>query len=77
MHSWPPSVLGLYMQRSLPLRLRSSVWMKPDSMQWGGSLSPLRGFSTHDPACFAGKLVGLLDLRAEALAATGMARGRP
>ena len=28
-------------------------------------LKPLRGFSAHDPACFAGKLVGLLDLRAQ------------
>jgi hypothetical protein len=28
-------------------------------------LKPLRGLSAHDAACFAGKLVGLLDLRAQ------------
>jgi len=39
----------------------------------GRYLKPLRGLSAHDSACFAGKLVGLLDLRAEAVAATGMA----
>lgn len=31
----------------------------------GRYLKPRRGLSTHDPACFAGKLVGLLDLRAQ------------
>jgi hypothetical protein len=41
----------------------------------GRYLKPRRGLSTHDPACFAGKLIGLLDLRAERLAAAGMARG--
>ena len=39
--------------------------MKPDSTRWGGSLLPLRGLKAHDPACFAGKLIGLLDLRAQ------------
>jgi hypothetical protein len=39
----------------------------------GRYVKPLRGLSTHDPACFAGKLVGLLDVRAKAVAATGMA----
>ncbi len=39
----------------------------------GRYLKPLRGLSTHDPACFAGKLVGLLDVRAKAVAATAMA----
>lgn len=29
----------------------------------GRYLKPLRGLSTHDPACFAGKLVALFDLR--------------
>src|SRR5437879_8606818 len=29
----------------------------------GRYLKPLRGLSTQDPACFAGKLVGLFDLR--------------
>jgi hypothetical protein len=29
----------------------------------GRYLKPLRGLSTHDAACFAGKLVGLFDLR--------------
>ncbi len=29
----------------------------------GRYLKPLRGLSPHDPACFAGKLVGLFDLR--------------
>jgi hypothetical protein len=29
----------------------------------GRYLKPLRGLSAHDPACFAGKLVGLFDLR--------------
>jgi hypothetical protein len=29
----------------------------------GRYLKPLRSLSTHDPACFAGKLVGLFDLR--------------
>ncbi len=33
----------------------------------GRYLKPLRGLSAHDSACFAGKLVGLLDLRAEAV----------
>ncbi|SRR5258708_2932514 len=41
----------------------------------GRYLKPLRGLSAHDAACFAGKLVGLLDLRAEAVAAIRMARG--
>jgi hypothetical protein len=31
----------------------------------GRYLKPLRGLSAHDSACFAGKLVGLLDLRAQ------------
>jgi hypothetical protein len=31
----------------------------------GRYLKPLRGLSTQDPACFAGKLVGLFDLRAQ------------
>lgn len=31
----------------------------------GRYLKPLRGLSTHDPACFAGKLVGLFDLRSQ------------
>ena len=31
----------------------------------GRYLKPLRGLKAHDPACFAGKLVGLLDLRAQ------------
>ncbi len=31
----------------------------------GRYLKPLRGLTTHDPACFAGKLVGLLDVRAQ------------
>lgn len=31
----------------------------------GRYLKPLRGLSTHDPACFAGKLIGLLDVRAQ------------
>lgn len=31
----------------------------------GRYLKPLRSLSPHDPACFAGKLVGLLDLRAQ------------
>jgi hypothetical protein len=31
----------------------------------GRYLKPLRGLSAHDPACFAGKLVGLLDVRAQ------------
>jgi hypothetical protein len=29
----------------------------------GRYLKPLRSLSTHDPACFAGKLVGLFDVR--------------
>ncbi len=41
----------------------------------GRYLKPLRGLSTQDPACTALKLVGLFDLRAEAVAATRMARG--
>src|SRR6266851_2074433 len=41
----------------------------------GRYLKPRRGLSAHDPACFAGKLIGLFDLRAERLAAAGMARG--
>ena len=41
----------------------------------GRYLKPLRGLSAHDSACFAGKLVGLLDLRAKAVAASRMARG--
>jgi hypothetical protein len=73
MRNWPTSVPRLYPQRSPPLPLRSSVWMKPDSTLWAGSLLPLRGLSAHDSACTARKLVGLLDLRAEAVAATGMA----
>jgi len=43
----------------------------------GRYLKPLRGLSTQDPACFAGKLVGLFNLRAEAVATAGMARGGP
>jgi hypothetical protein len=39
----------------------------------GRYLKPLRGLSTQDPACFAGKLIGLFDLRSERLAAAGMA----
>jgi len=39
----------------------------------GRYLKPLRGLSAHDSACFAGKLVGLFDLRAKAVAALGMA----
>jgi hypothetical protein len=39
----------------------------------GRYLKPLCGLSAHDPACTALKLVGLLDLRAEAVAATRMA----
>jgi hypothetical protein len=31
----------------------------------GRYLKPLRGLSTHNPTCFAGKLVGLLDLRTQ------------
>ncbi len=31
----------------------------------GRYLKPLRGLSAHDSACFAGKLVGLLDVRAQ------------
>jgi DDE family transposase len=31
----------------------------------GRYLKPLRGLSTNDDACFAGKLIGLLDLRAQ------------
>jgi DDE family transposase len=31
----------------------------------GRYLKPLRSLSAHDPACFAGKLVGLFDLRAQ------------
>ena len=31
----------------------------------GRYLKPRRGLSAHDPACFAGKLVGLFDLRAQ------------
>ena len=31
----------------------------------GRYLKPRRGLSAHDPACFAGKLIGLLDLRAQ------------
>jgi hypothetical protein len=31
----------------------------------GRYLKPRRGLSTHDPACFAGKLIGLFDLRAQ------------
>lgn len=38
----------------------------------GKYLEPLRGLSAPS---FAGKLIGLLDLRAEAVAAGGMARG--
>src|SRR5712692_8753335 len=34
----------------------------------GRYLKPRRGLSAHDPACFAGKLIGLFDLRAERLA---------
>jgi hypothetical protein len=41
----------------------------------GRYLGPRRGLSAHDPACTALKLIGLLDLRAERLAAAGMARG--
>jgi len=41
----------------------------------GRYLKPLRGLSTQDPACFAGKLVGLFALRAKAVVATRMARG--
>jgi len=41
----------------------------------GRYLKPLRGLSTHDPACFAGKLVGLFDLRTEAVVTAPMARG--
>jgi len=31
----------------------------------GRYLKPRRGLSAHDPACFAGKLIGLFDLRAQ------------
>ncbi len=31
----------------------------------GRYLQPRRGLSAHDPACFAGKLIGLFDLRAQ------------
>ena len=31
----------------------------------GRYLKPLRGLSAHDPACFAGKLIGLFDLRTQ------------
>jgi hypothetical protein len=31
----------------------------------GRYLKPLRGLSTQDPACFAGKLIGLFDLRSK------------
>jgi hypothetical protein len=41
----------------------------------GRYLKPRRGLSAHDPACTALKLIGLFDLRAERLAAAGMARG--
>jgi hypothetical protein len=41
----------------------------------GRYLKPLRGLPTNDDACFAGKLVGLFDLRAKAVAPLRMARG--
>jgi hypothetical protein len=41
----------------------------------GRYLKTLRGLSMQDPACTALKLVGLFDLRAEAMGAAGMARG--
>lgn len=37
-------------------------------------LKPLRHLPSADPALFAGKLLGLFDLRAEAVAVAGMAR---
>ncbi len=39
--------------------------MKPDSMPSQDTDRALRGLSSQDPACTAGKLIGLLDLRAK------------
>ena len=75
LRGWPTPIPGQCQQSWLPLEVDIFCLDETRLDALGRYLKPLRGLSTQDPACTAFKLVGLFDLRAEAVAAAGMARG--